>query len=72
MDNAFMKMGLSSNWGFLSSKEGKILCSFCEEYAIPFYKYLFSLIGFKLPFNKFDVNFLNHREISHSQLHLVS
>lgn len=39
---------------------------------ISFHEFIFSLIGCRLPFNEFEVGFLNHLLISPSQFHPVS
>lgn len=47
----------------------------CNKYdgcAIPIYEYLYSLIGFRLLLNTFEVGVLNHLLIAPSQLRPVS
>lgn len=40
--------------------------------VIPFHEFIFSLVGYRIPFNEFEISVLNHLLISPSQFHHVS
>lgn len=57
---------------FLISSPTKRLCSSFDGCLVPFHEFLFSRLRFRLPFNDFEVEVLNHLRITPSQLHLVA
>lgn len=55
-DQVVTDVGPVTHWGMFPPNEDKRICSQHNEYAIPFYKFRLSLIGYCLPYNDFNVN----------------
>lgn len=66
MYHAFIKMDSSSNWGVLPPEGDRKICIKYDGCVILLHEYMFSFIGFRLPFNDFEVGILNHSIISPS------
>lgn len=72
LDHASIDVGYSSNLGVFPPNAHKRVCNQYHRCVIIFHKCLFSLIGFHLLFNDFEINFINHMMVAPSQLYLVS
>lgn len=71
MDHAFSKVGPSLDWALLPPEVDKRIYSKYDGCVIHLHECLFSMIGFYLPFDKFEVGVLSHIVIAPSQLHPV-
>lgn len=69
---AFLEVGPSSDRGVLTPSENEIIYSEYGGCTIIFYKCTFSVWGIWLPFNSFEVEFLNHLMVSPLQMHRAS
>lgn len=59
-DQVVTGVGLATNWGMFPPIKGKRIYSQYDECAIHFHECIFSLIGYRLTFNDFEVIILNH------------
>lgn len=71
-NQALTNMGFTTNLGDIFAGEERRICNRYGSCVNSFLKCLFSIIGFRLPFNELKVNILNHLLITPSQLYLVS
>lgn len=55
LENAFLNMGPSSDWGVLVLEEGKIICNEYKWCVNPFYECTFKVSGLRLPLNNFEI-----------------
>lgn len=69
LDEAFLGGCPSSEWGALRPIENVRICSKYNECAIPFYEYLFSILGLYFPFIDFEIKVLKHLVVALSQLY---
>lgn len=71
LDYALIDVGPSSHYRVFPPNGDKRICSDYDICIIPFHEYLFSLMGFCLPFTNFNISVMNHLMISPSKLYLV-
>lgn len=59
-DQASIDVGPSPDWEVFFSDVDKGICSQYDVCVILFHECILSLIGFRLPFNEFEVSVINH------------
>lgn len=66
LDYAFTDVNPSTEWKVFPPDGEKRICIEYDGCITPFHEYLFSLMGFHLPFNDFKISVMNHLMIDHS------
>lgn len=69
LDGTVFEVGPFLDWSALTPNENERICSEYGDYAIPFYKCTFSILGLRLPFTTFETNVLKHLVLALSQLY---
>lgn len=69
VDNPLAEIGPPLDWVLVSVDYDKKIYSNFYGVFIPFYKYLFTKLSFRSPFNEFEVGLLKHLKIAPYQLH---
>lgn len=69
LDDAFIKVGLSSDWGTLSPSKDERICDKYGSCIVPFYKCVIFTMPHCLPFTTFEIQVLKHLAMAPSQLH---
>lgn len=72
LDYALSDAWSLSDWGVFSEEGYKRISYEYDECVIPFHDFLFSLKGFCLAFNDFEINVMNHLMTAPMQLHSMS
>lgn len=72
LDGVFLEVNTSSDWGVPRPNGNDMICDEYGDYVIPFYKCLFSILGFCLPFTSFEIEVLKYMAMTPSQLHPAS
>lgn len=66
LEGSYLNMGLSFGWFVFHIPPNKRVCSSFDGCLVPVYECLFSTLGFRIPFNDFEVDVLNHLRIPNS------
>lgn len=66
LDGVFLDVGPSLDRGVLSPGENERIYRENGDCAIPFYECIFLILGFRLPFNDFEMEVLKHLLVASS------
>lgn len=69
LDDLFIQVGFSSDWGIMILSYGERIYDKYDAYVIPFYECTFSTMGIRLPLIVLKVDVLNYLATTLAQVH---